>query len=242
MIAKSLPSIFTVGNLFLGIVSILLAFQEQPEYAAITVIIGMLLDGLDGRVARMLNTQSEFGKELDSLSDIISFGVAPAFIMYVVSLDELGRIGWLVTAIFPICGALRLARFNVQAGIPGYFIGLPITAAGGVLATLALYHDLFGSILSLIFMLLLSFLMVSTVKYPNFKKVGIPKATYWITPIMVAIVIFVVAKYPEYISRIIFLPLALYAVYGIKKNVDLRSRKNRKKKKEEPIESEQPAE
>lgn len=170
MITKSLPSFFTVGNLFLGIVSIILAFQGEPEYAAITVIVGMLLDGLDGRVARMLNAQSEFGKELDSLSDIISFGVAPAFIMFVVALDDFGTLGWLVTAIFPICGALRLARFNVQAGTPGYFIGLPITAAGGVLATLALYHEFFPGYVLVLGMIALSYLMVSTVKYPSFKK------------------------------------------------------------------------
>src|SRR5690606_2507156 len=125
---------------FLGIIAILFAFQGHWEYAAIMVIIGMLLDGLDGRVARMLNTQSEFGKELDSLSDVISFGVAPAVIMYVSALKFTGVEGWIVTAIFPICGALRLARFNVNPGEPGYFIGLPITAAGGILATLALYN------------------------------------------------------------------------------------------------------
>ena len=91
MLVKALPNMLTVGNLFLGIVAIILAFQgnQYVDYAAITVIVGMLLDGLDGRVARMLNVQSEFGKELDSLSDVITFGVAPAFIMYVVSLQYL---------------------------------------------------------------------------------------------------------------------------------------------------------
>ena len=123
---------------------------------------------------------------------------------------------------------MRLARFNVQAGVPGYFIGLPITAAGGVLATLALYHDFFP-LGSLAFgMLLLAFLMVSRVKYPNFKKVGIPKAAYWITPIIVAVVVIVAWRFPQQFPKIVFLPLALYALYGIKKNVEILLRKLKK--------------
>ena len=141
MIAKSIPSLLTVGNLFLGVIAIILVFNEKPDTAAMMVLIAMLLDGVDGRVARALNVQSEFGKELDSLSDVISFGVAPAFIMYVVAFQELNpAFAWIVTALFPICGALRLARFNVISSAPGYFIGLPIPAAGGVLATLALFQ------------------------------------------------------------------------------------------------------
>lgn len=237
MFVKSLPNILTVSNLFLGILAIILAFQGEHyvDYAAITVIIGMLADGLDGRVARMLNAQSEFGKELDSLSDVITFGVAPAFIMYVVVLRDLHMLGIIITAIFPICGALRLARFNVQAGVPGYFIGLPITAAGGVLATLALYHEVFSVALLAASMLLLAFLMVSRVKYPNFKKVGIPKAAFWITPIIIAIVVVVALKYPQQFPKIVFLPLALYALYGIKKNVDFLIKKIRNRKKNESV-------
>jgi len=235
MFVKSLPNMLTVSNLFLGIVAIILAFQgnEYVDYAAITVIIGMLMDGLDGRVARMLNAQSEFGKELDSLSDVITFGVAPAFIMYVVTLQHMAIIGIIITAIFPICGALRLARFNVQAGTPGYFIGLPITAAGGVLATLALYHEVFNLILLAVSMLLLSFLMVSSIKYPNFKKVGIPKAAYWITPLIVGIVVIFAINYPEQFPKIVFLPLAFYALYGIKKNVEFLMKKWKKEKSNE---------
>jgi CDP-diacylglycerol--serine O-phosphatidyltransferase len=235
MFVKSLPNILTVSNLFLGVLAIILAFQgnQYVDYAAITVIIGMLADGLDGRVARMLNAQSEFGKELDSLSDVITFGVAPAFIMYVVVLQDLNWLGIFITAIFPICGALRLARFNVQAGVPGYFIGLPITAAGGVLATLALYHQVFNTVLLAVSMLLLAFLMVSKVKYPNFKKVGIPKSAYWITPVIIAIVVVVAVKYPQQFPKIVFLPLAFYALYGIKKNVDFLVKKFRKRKNKE---------
>ena len=118
MLTKSIPSLFTVGNLFLGVMSIILAFNGEHGIAAVLVIVAMLLDGFDGRVARALNAQSEFGKELDSLSDVISFGVAPAFIMYVVAFNDPSVISpafaWIVTAIFPICGALRLARFQCR--------------------------------------------------------------------------------------------------------------------------------
>lgn len=235
MIVKALPSAFTLGNLFLGIISIILAFNNEFGFAAIVVIIAMLLDGLDGRIARALNATSEFGKELDSLSDIISFGVAPAFIMYGAVLQDLGWSGMIITGIFPICGALRLARFNVTSSNPNYFVGLPITAAGGVLATLALYHDLipYSRIFLPIGMVGLSYLMISRIKYPNFKKVGIPKATYWIIPVIAAFVTFVFVYYPDQASKLIFLPLALYALYGLKKN----GRRKRKNFVQEPIDS-----
>jgi CDP-diacylglycerol--serine O-phosphatidyltransferase len=241
MLTKSLPNLFTIGNLFLGIISIISVFNDKPELAAIMVIVAMLLDGLDGRVARALNAQSEFGKELDSLSDVISFGVAPAFIMYVVAFESLPpAAAWIVTAVFPICGALRLARFNVVAGTPGYFIGLPIPAAGGVLCTLALFEKELNTFVLVLSTLLLSYLMVSTVKYPNFKKVGIPKAAIWITPIVVIIAVVVAIQFPGTLSKMIFVPLLLYALYGLKKNVErlFTKRKRRNGKSIDEVKSE----
>ncbi|MDR6226991.1 CDP-diacylglycerol--serine O-phosphatidyltransferase [Desmospora profundinema] len=237
MFARALPSIFTVGNLFLGIIAMILAIQGEWKYGAIMVIIGMFLDGLDGRVARMLNTQSEFGKELDSLSDVISFGVAPALIMYTSILHELGILGWVITAVFPICGALRLARFNVHPGIPGYFIGLPITAAGGVLATMALYSNtVSGPLFMVLGMLFLSYLMVSRVKYPNFKRLGIPRSAYWISPLIIIGLAWLAAKFPEEFPKIVFIPLALYAFFGVKRSISRR----RKQNAEEPVEELKP--
>ncbi|GIM46093.1 CDP-diacylglycerol--serine O-phosphatidyltransferase [Collibacillus ludicampi] len=238
MIARALPSVFTLGNLFLGIISIILAFQGRQTYAALVVIIGMLLDGLDGRVARMLNAQSDFGKELDSLSDVISFGVAPAFIMYGVILSSLGWVGMVITALFPICGALRLARFNVMTGTTNYFVGLPITAAGGALATMALYNNLIPKpeLVLPLAMVGLAYLMISNIKYPNFKKVGIPKSAFIVVPVILAFVIFVFKVYPNEASRLVFLPLALYALYGLKKNVRKKRRKQRDQL-EDPYES-----
>jgi len=235
MISRVLPNLFTIGNLFLGVISLILAFEGQVEYAAIMVLIGMMFDGLDGRVARMLNSQSEFGKELDSLSDVISFGVAPAFIMYVAILHDYGPAGWFVTALFPISGALRLARFNVKPGIPGYFVGLPITAAGGVLATIALYYEIFHAFFLLATMIFLSYLMVSSIKYPNFKKVGLPKSIYWMAPIILVTVIILAIYFPSEFPKIVFLPLGLYALYGIRHGL---SRKKRRRLVEEEFNSE----
>ncbi|MCR2807268.1 CDP-diacylglycerol--serine O-phosphatidyltransferase [Paenibacillus soyae] len=248
MIAKSIPSLLTVGNLFLGIIAIILVFNEKPEMAAVMVLIAMLLDGVDGRVARALNAQSEFGKELDSLSDVISFGVAPAFIMYVVAFQDLSpALAWIVTAIFPICGALRLARFNVITSNAGYFIGLPIPAAGGVLATLALFKDDIATSILLASSLVLSFLMVSTIRYPNFKKVGIPRSAVWVVPIIVVVSVVLGLLFEHQLSKILFVPLLLYALYGLKKNVDRRlPKRSRKRGKaqenaDESVKSEKPA-
>lgn len=248
MIAKSIPSLLTVGNLFLGVIAIILVFNDNPGMAAMMVLIAMLLDGVDGRVARALNAQSEFGKELDSLSDVISFGVAPAFIMYVVAFQDLNHaLAWTTTAIFPICGALRLARFNVVASSPGYFIGLPIPAAGGVLATLALFKEDIPLSVLLGSMLLLSFLMVSTIRYPNFKKVGIPRSAVWVVPIIVVVSVVLGLLFENQLSKILFVPLLLYALYGLKKNVDRRLPKARKRRaaleeeSEEKVNNEKPA-
>lgn len=245
MFLKSLPNMFTIANLTLGIIAIILVFDNRPELAAMMVIIAMVTDGLDGQVARALNVQSEFGKELDSLSDVISFGVAPAFIMYVVAFQTLGPLGWIITAIFPICGAMRLARFNVVSSkSPGFFIGLPIPAAGGVLATLALFHkDVAGGTIILICStLLLSFLMVSTVKYPSFKKGGIPKAAVWITPIIVIVAVILAIQYKGVVTKLLFVPLVLYALYGLKKNVNPLLRKLRLIKKKKCISLEESVE
>lgn len=222
MFVKTIPNIITTGNLFVGIIAMIFALRGEDlyiNYAAIMVIIGMLLDGLDGRIARLLKAQSDFGKELDSLSDIVTFGVAPALIMYVVFLQEAGWIGILITALFPICGALRLARFNTETyKHSGYFIGLPITAAGGVLATLALYHHAFPRLYLALGMIGLSFLMVSNVKYPNFKRVGFPRSSMVAVLLTVVVVAVMAVAFPKEFPMVIFIPLVLYALTGLRKS------------------------
>ncbi|WP_256762314.1 CDP-diacylglycerol--serine O-phosphatidyltransferase [Cohnella sp. WQ 127256] len=243
MITKSIPNLFTIGNLSLGVIAIILAFNNETNSsntAALLIIIAMLLDGLDGRVARALNAQSEFGKELDSLSDVISFGVAPAFIMYQAAFQDISpAMAWIVTAIFPICGALRLARFNVIDGIPGYFIGLPIPAAGGVLATLALFHHELHYSLLLISTVALSFLMVSNMKYPNFKKLGLPRKAIWAIPVVVLGAAILAYMFQEAIPKVILALLLLYALWGLKKNVEGLMPSNRRAKRRKAIEEEE---
>lgn len=214
---KVIPSLLTVGNLVIGVVALLLSYRDFTANAALLVVLGMALDGLDGRAARYFHAESEFGKELDSLSDIVTFGVAPAFIMYNVILQYEGWVGIAITVLFPVTGALRLARFNVQKTSTKYFVGLPITAAGGILATLALYRNLLSpaEIILPIGMIILSVLMVSRVRYPNFKKVAFPRSAVVVVPLLALLVYGVFRYQPASVHRLIFIPLALYAVYGM---------------------------
>lgn len=236
MITKSIPSLLTLGNLCLGVISILLVFNERSGMASIMVIIAMLLDGVDGRVARALNVQSEFGKELDSLADVISFGVAPAFIMYTVALQDVTPVlSWFVTALFPICGALRLARFNVKDSPPGYFTGLPIPAAGGILATAALFKGDISPVVFIVTSIVLALLMVSNLNYPSFKRFGIPRNSVWVIPIIVIVALIIGILFEEHLSKVFFIPLILYAFYGIKKNI----RRRAKRKKQYRIQEEE---
>lgn len=239
MFTKSIPNIFTIANLSLGIIAILLVFDGRPEMAALMVLIAMVTDGLDGRLARALNAQSEFGKELDSLSDVVSFGVAPAFIIHVVAFHDIGLIGWIVTAIFPICGALRLARFNVVSGVPGYFIGLPIPVAGGALSTLALFQADISQTALLLSVLLLSYLMVSNVKYPTFKRKKIPRTVQLIMLITVVTIVILAIQFEGIVTKLLFVPLVLYALYGLKTFVNpmLRLFRMRRKRSEHADES-----
>src|SRR5690606_11659348 len=159
---------------------------------------------------------------------------APAFIVYAVAFQDYNVIiACTATAIFPVCGALRLARFNVVAGTPGYFIGLPIPAAGGLLATMALFSSGVSATGLVIAELVLSLLMVSNVKYPSFKKITIPRKAVWITPIIVIIAVVLAVMIPGLLSKLRFAPLVLYALLGIKKNARRVARRRKRREMEE---------
>ena len=132
-----LPNLFTTASLFAGFYSIVQAMNGRYDHAAIAIFVALILDGLDGRVARMTNTESAFGSEYDSLSDMVSFGVAPALVIYVWALQPLGKLGWIVSFIYCTCAAVRLARFNVKLDSENkkYFSGLPSPAAATLLAS-----------------------------------------------------------------------------------------------------------
>ncbi len=182
-----LPNIFTLVGVCIGLSSIKFAFDNKFEIAIIAIIAAAIIDGLDGRIARLLKGTSKVGKELDSLTDVISFGVAPAFIMYFWSLNNLGKFGWLLTMIYVVCVALRLARFNVSSNSEpswkdDYFEGVP-SPAGGILLLMPLILSV--SEVSLIkinydivvptFFIFISFLLISKVPTFAFKKITIPR-------------------------------------------------------------------
>ena len=200
-----LPSLFTTGNLFLGFWAIIRAFDGQAVQAAPLIAGAIVLDMLDGRIARLTGTTSEFGAELDSLADAISFGVAPAVLAYRWALDEIPRLGWLAAFLVAMCGVLRLARFNVQKHSTDmrYFVGLPIPAAAGQLAAVIAFaparatgwvHGLFA----LLLVTVLAFLMVSTLRYPSFKGIDLRRRRSYIAVLGIALLFIFIAAHLEY--------------------------------------------
>lgn len=176
MYVYALPNLFTSMNLVLGFMAILAAAEGRTERACWAILLASVFDMLDGRVARMTNTTSRFGVEYDSLCDLVSFGVAPALMIYFGALMPFGRVGLVAALIFTLCGALRLARFNVMAEVlpKSYFQGLPIPMASTTLVAAVFFareismpmeHSLFFLILTAA----LGLLMVSTFKFPSFK-------------------------------------------------------------------------
>lgn len=191
--ASILPSIFTLFNMLLGYMAIIFATKGNFENSVNLCLVAGILDLLDGRIARMTGTSSEFGKELDSLADFLSFGIAPALILYYWGFSELGKFGWLFVFLLPVAGAIRLARFNIQTQIVDkhFFVGLPIPAAAAS-ALFPLYfldneflqkiksdysHQAILGIkaIALIYVVVIAFLMVSTIKYRSFKDFDIKR-------------------------------------------------------------------
>ena len=197
-----LPNLFTVSSIFCGVYSITLSAGEPTGdnfyRAAVAIFFGSFFDAFDGRVARLTRTQSDFGVELDSLADVISFGVAPAILVYKWALAGMGIGGIVICSIFAACGAIRLARFNVLAhsetGAQRYFVGLPIPLAAGMLVALVIALNSLGSpdeTVGLwpiaVLVLALSFLMVSTIRYRTFKEAGLNPRTLLVFLLVIAV-------------------------------------------------------
>ncbi|KGK89735.1 CDP-diacylglycerol--serine O-phosphatidyltransferase [Desulfosporosinus sp. HMP52] len=168
-----IPSIFTLANLFFGFLALIWVIEQQYTLAAAMIVLSVLMDSLDGKVARRLSVSSDFGKELDSLSDLVSFGVAPAILTYQAILypqpDYVRYIGLGIAALFALCGAVRLARFNML-NITTYFVGVPITFAGGFMALLMFFRNMLPWYIYLVSMLVLACLMVSRIKVAKLGK------------------------------------------------------------------------
>ena len=164
------PNLLTAANLAFGVIGIAFAAKGEPVYAAICVLLSLVADGLDGRVARALGVSGPMGRELDSLSDVVGFGVAPAFMLFYSQLNDLSWLGYVPLLVFAVLGAFRLARFNIMTEeVHGYFQGLPIPAAGCFAATYVLSGVLVPQWLLMVLMIAVGVLMVSNVKYPDFK-------------------------------------------------------------------------
>ncbi|MFH0924320.1 MAG: CDP-diacylglycerol--serine O-phosphatidyltransferase [bacterium] len=214
-----LPNLFTMGNMILGFFAIVTAMNEDFHKAAIAIIFAAVFDGLDGKVARLTHSTSRFGIEFDSLADVISFGVAPAILMYLWALKPYGRIGWLAACLFMSCGALRLARFNVQSAPfqQKYFTGLPIPAAAGMVATFIIFHEhLWGvsgnkPIVIALLTYVCAFLMVSNIKYHSLKELELKKKKPFNILVIAFLIIYVVIAIPQII---LFVLACLYALSG----------------------------
>ncbi len=197
-----LPNLFTSASLFCGFYSAIASIKELFFPAAVAILVSIVFDGLDGRVARLTNTTSKFGAEYDSIADVIAFGMAPALLAYSWSLSIYGKWGWMACFLFVLCGALRLARFNIQIGIieSKVFNGLPIPAAAAVVATTVIFFDYLGAEgrfhneFVMAFVVMLSLLMVSNVKYYSFKDMTLLARKpftvfFWLTILLIIVVL-----------------------------------------------------
>jgi CDP-diacylglycerol--serine O-phosphatidyltransferase len=234
-----IPSLFTCGNMSFGILSIISSIDGQFINAAWFLIAALACDILDGRIARMTNTTSEFGMQLDSLSDLISFGTAPAMMAYMLALQTMGKIGIAIAVLFVLCSALRLARFNVlaQSGeVHKHFVGLPTPASAGVIISFVLSYELLGPaeyslnelnvktipvLMELmptffkifpVVIVVLSFLMVSNIPYISFKRIKLSKVRTIELLALLIVLILLIVVYPQ---NIIFIIFFVYAASGI---------------------------
>ncbi|MBP2653182.1 MAG: CDP-diacylglycerol/serine O-phosphatidyltransferase [Firmicutes bacterium] len=207
-----IPNMITSSNLIFGVFSLIATFHGSYNMAAILVVVAMLADSMDGRVARYFKVSSEFGKELDSLCDLVSFGVAPAVLVYSYLLKDIGFYGAAVVAAFAVCGAFRLARFNVNASVvKGYFMGLPIPAAGCVVATFVMVGVKPSAWIIWVMVAVFAYLMVSTIKYPDFKGKGEK-----IRPIPAVLALIVAGGILFFsVQAFLFAIFFAYAVFGI---------------------------
>jgi CDP-diacylglycerol--serine O-phosphatidyltransferase len=209
------PNLITLLALCAGLTAIRLAFENRLEWALAAIVFAAALDGIDGRIARLIKGQSRFGAELDSLADFVNFGCAPGLIIYLWSLHELGNVGWIAAMVFAICGALRLARFNVMIDDPNrplwagnFFTGVP-APAGAIIAMLPIHISLLGGptaqpVITLLYTLAIAFLMVSQLPVFSGKRVGKRVEPEMVLPLFVVVVLFfaLLIAYPWWVLSI----------------------------------------
>lgn len=230
-----LPNLLTTTNMFFGFMSIIFAIRGEYDFGSYAIVAAAVFDLLDGRVARLTDTTSAFGAHYDSLCDLISFGMAPALIMYLWALQSFGRIGWLASFVFVACGALRLARFNVQAEKERtHFQGLPIPMAAGIVASSVLCFkelDLDGSRNGLLLFMtfVLGLTMVSQFRYNSFKYMNLKHKQPFTHLVIGVLIIILIATRPEVMLFALFFSYALLgAIMGLfHKTNKIRKRKQK---------------
>ncbi len=231
-----LPNALTLTGMFGGFYAIMAAVKGDFVIASWAVLAAMVFDGLDGMVARLTGTSSRFGIELDSLSDLVAFGVAPGVIIYLASIKPFGRVGWLVAFLYVACGAMRLARYNVQmvTAERKSFTGVPIPAGAVILTALVIFArkldiDLTGSPLVLLLTFVVSLLMVSTLRFHGMKELNFSKRKpFWFLVLAVTIVV-IVAMHPEIA---LFICAMVYLAGGLVENAYLFATKGRRRSHE----------
>ena len=215
-----LPNLFTTAGLFAGFYGIVSAMNSQFESAAIAIFIAMVMDGMDGRIARLTNTQSDFGVEYDSLSDMVSFGLAPSLIMYQWALSEMGKLGWLAAFVYAASTALRLARFNTQAASKDkhFFQGLPSPAAASLLAGMIWlgetqeYVDVENlMVFAFPITVLAGILMVSNIRFHSFKQIHFRGRVPFVRILLLVLLFVFVASEPP---LVLFFIALVYAISG----------------------------
>jgi CDP-diacylglycerol--serine O-phosphatidyltransferase len=234
-----LPNLFTTGNLFCGFWAIISVFQEKFFFAAVAILLASAFDVLDGKVARLSGATSKFGVQYDSLADLVSFGIAPAVLAFSWALRPYGRFGWLAAFLFVVCGALRLARFNVQStsGEIKYFKGLPIPAAASLIAlTILLYLRLIETawvkdIVILVMIYVLAFLMVSNIRYFSFKELNLAKRKPFSLFIFVILSMIVITMEPA----LMLFGFVLFYVFSGPVNMLLAWHKKKAFRRMEPV-------
>jgi CDP-diacylglycerol--serine O-phosphatidyltransferase len=242
------PNLFTTANLFSGFYGIVSSINGNFEIAALAILFSCLFDILDGQVARLTRATSRFGVEYDSLADLVAFGVAPGLLVYLMALRPFGRIGWLAAFVFMACGALRLARFNVQVETSSkkYFVGLPIPGGASMIAIIVLFmhnwdiafKNSFIEPLLLVLTFLLGSFMISTMPFNSFKDVEVIKAKPSFVVFAVVLIVSIIAVSPSFILCAM---LAVYTTSGPVRWVIWRVRGKRGFQEPVPIGTEPPA-
>ena len=214
-----LPNLFTVAALFSGFYAIIAATKQHFDIAALAIYIAMLLDALDGRIARLTHSQSEFGAQMDSLSDMVCFGLSPALVLYAWSLSTMGKSGWLAAFFYMVCTTLRLARFNSQSQQTNkrYFQGLSTPAAAGLIASIiwaCTEYQISGhqiALLMTIVTVIVGLLKVSTVRYRSFKDLDVRGKVPFLVILIVVLILVLIAFDPPIVFLVVF---GVYALSG----------------------------